>query len=208
MKRFLLCLTLIGLFGSATQPIHAQEFGGGVLLGANVATLRGTGAGDLGYRTAASGGLFVSLRVADPFALRSELLFSQKGTKLTAEDGELTLKANYLEVPVLVVGQLPFLRSYMPHLLAGPAVSLKLFERRGAPGFSVNTDEKVFERTDAGVMVGAGAALGGPGALQIEVRYILGLRDVTQNVTSDLPVGTLPQDGSNGVLSIMIRLGM
>ncbi|NBB73964.1 MAG: outer membrane beta-barrel protein [Bacteroidetes bacterium] len=207
MKRFFLCLVLAGLVGGATHPLQAQEFGGGALFGANVATLRG-GAGDLGYRTAASGGLFVRLRVLDPLSVRSELLFSQKGVKINTDAGELTLKANYLELPVLVVGHLPFLRAYAPHLLAGPALSLKLFERRGAPGFSVDTDEKAFERTDAGIMVGAGASLGGPGALQLEVRYIFGLRDVTQPVTADPLAGTLPGEGRNGVVSIMVKLGM
>lgn len=208
MKRLCLCLFLAGLLASAPPPGHAQTVSGGLLLGANVATLRGDGGGNLGYRTAASGGLFVELRVADPLALRSELLFSQKGARFDTENGELTLKANYLEAPVLVVGQLPFFRAYAPHLVAGPALSLKLFERQGAPGFSVDTEETVFERTDVGVMVGAGASLGGPGALQLEVRYTLGLRDVTRPVTTDPLTGTIPDDGVNGVVSIMARLGI
>ncbi len=208
MKRFLLCLMLTGLIGGAAPPLQAQEFGGGALFGANVATLRGGGVDNLGYRTAASGGLFVRLSVLDPFAVRSELLFSQKGVKINTEAGELTLKANYLELPVLVVSQLPFLRTYAPHVLAGPTLSLKLFERQGAPGFSIDTEETAFERTDAGVMVGAGASLGGPDGLQLEVRYIFGLRDVTQTVTTDPLAGTLPNDAKNGVVSIMIKLGM
>lgn len=208
MKRFVLCALLAGLLGGATPSAHAQEIGGGLLLGANFATLRGAEMSDLGYRTAASGGLFAELRGLGPLAVRSELLFSQKGTKFDTGDGELTLKANYLELPVLVVGQLPFLRSYTPHLLAGPALSLKLFERQGAPGFSVDTEETAFERTDVGAMVGAGASIGGPGALQVEVRYILGLRDVTQNVTTDPLDEALPSDGTHGVVQIMLRLGV
>jgi hypothetical protein len=139
--------------------------------------------------------------------VRTELLFSQKGAKLNTQNGELTLKANYLELPVLVVSQLPFARSYNPHLLAGPALSLKLYERQGAPGLSINTEDTVFERTDMGIMVGAGASLGGPGALQLEVRYTYGLRDVTQSVTNE-PLDTLPTDGANGVWSIVARFGV
>jgi hypothetical protein len=187
---------------------RAQDVTGGVVLGANVATLNASGDGDLGYRTAASGGLFIELGVGGPFSARSELLFSQKGAKVDTPNGELTLKANYLELPVLAVGQLPFARSYSPHLVAGPALSLKLYERQGAPGFSVNTDETVFQRTDVGIMVGAGASLGGPGALQVEVRYIVGLRDVTQPVTTDPLDELVPADGSHGVWSFVARFGI
>ena len=209
MRRLLAGWLLIGvlILGAAPPAAPAQDLGGGVVLGANVATLRGGGPADLGYRTAASGGFYARVGVPGPFAVRTELLFSQKGAKLNTPNGELTLKANYLELPVLVVGKLPFARSYTPHLLAGPALSLKLYERQGAPGLSINTEDTVFERTDAGIMVGAGASLGGPSALQLEVRYTVGLRDVTQTVMNE-PLDTLPTDGANGVWSIVARFGI
>jgi hypothetical protein len=209
MRPLLAILLAIGMSVTSLAPpvAQAQEFGGGVVLGANVATLRG-GGDDLGYRTAASGGLYARVGIPGPLAVRTELLFSQKGAKLNTQNGELTLKANYLELPVLVVGQLPFARSYNPHLLAGPALSLKLYERQGAPGFSINTEDTLFERTDVGVMVGGGASLGGPGALQVEVRYILGMRDVTQTVTTAPLDEALPTDGTNGVWSIVARFGI
>jgi len=210
MHRLLAILFLIG--GTAMSPaspaVQAQDLGGGVVLGANVATLRGDGASDLGYRTAASGGVYARIGLPGSLAVRTELLFSQKGAKLDAPNGELTLKANYLELPILLVGQLPFARGYNPHLLAGPALSLKLYERQGAPGFSIDTEDTVFERTDAGVMVGAGASLEGAGALQLEVRYILGLRDVTQGVTTEPLDEALPTDGANGAWSIVVRFGI
>ena len=210
MRRLSVVFLFVGLIviSHAVPTTRAQDFGGGVVLGANVATVRASDSGNLGYRTAASGGLFVELGVVEPLSVRSELLFSQKGAKVNTQNGELTLKANYLELPVLVVGQLPFARSYTPHLLAGPAWSLKLYERQGAPGFSVNTDETVFERTDLGMMIGAGASLGGPGALQVEVRYILGLRDITQTVTMDPLAEAIPADGTNGVWSLVARFGI
>lgn len=210
MRRFLIVSVLVGFIVSShpAATARAQEVGGGIVLGANVATLRASDGGGLGYRTAASGGLYVELGFTRYLAVRSELLFSQKGATVDTGQGELTLKTNYLELPVVLVGQLPFARSYSPHLLAGPALSLKLYERRGAPGFSVDADETAFERTDAGVMVGAGASLGGPGRLQVEVRYILGLRDVTQTVTTQPLDETLPTDGTNGVWSIVARFGI
>lgn len=208
MRRLLFFVFIFGGVALAAAPLHAQTVQGGVLLGANVATLRASDSGALGYRTAAAGGFFAEVGGAGPLSVRSELLFSQKGATVTTEtNNELTLKANYLELPLLVVGQLPFARAYRPHVLAGPALSLKLYERQGGPGFSVDTEQTVFERTDAGMMVGAGASLGGPGALQLEVRYILGVRDVTRSVTTD-PLDTLlPESGENGVWSIVARLG-
>lgn len=208
MRQLFLILVVLG--GTAVLPpfVFSQDVGGGIVLGANIATLRAAESDDLAYRTAASGGLFTELGVAGPLTVRGELLFSQKGTKIRTEQGELTLKANYLELPVLLVGQLPFARTYHPHVVAGPALALKLYERQGAPGFSVSTEETAFERTDAGVMVGAGASLGGPQALQLEVRYTLGLRDVTRSVTAAPLSEMLPQDGTNGVWAIVARIGL
>ena len=207
---YFIMLFSVGLFGAGlTHPARAQgSFGGGVTFGMNVATLRAASADNLGYRTAASGGLFGQLHMVGPLAVRGELLFSQKGVKVDTEQGELTLKANYLEVPVLVVGHLPFARSYSPHLLAGPALGLKMYERQGAPGFSFETDETTFERTDAGVMVGAGASVGGGGALEIEVRYTFGLQDVTRTVSTAPLDESLPTDAQNGVWSVMLRFGV
>lgn len=207
MHRFRLVILLVILFGGGIAPsATAQDaVGGGIVFGANVSTLRTPTADELGYRTAASGGVFGRVDAVGPLAVRTELLFSQKGVRIDTDQGQLTLKINYLELPVLLVGRLPFARSYAPRLLAGPAVGLKLYERRGAPGFSFRGDEVTFKRTDAGMMVGAGASLGGPGALDVEVRYTLGLVDVTRSVPTAPLDETLPADGKNGTWSVILR---
>lgn len=208
MHRSCLLTLLVGAFGIGLAPsaVAQPSFDAGITIGMNVATLRAASADRLGYRTAAVGGLFGQLRVADPLTVRGELLFSQKGTTIDSDQGELTLKANYLELPVLMIGRLPSVGTYHPYLLAGPALGIKLYERQGAPGFSFRTEEAAFKRTDIGVTVGAGASLGGPGALEAEVRYTLGVVDVTEPVSTAPLDEDLPADGANGVFSVMLRL--
>lgn len=181
---------------------------GGFAVGVNAATLHAAENEGLRYRTVASGGLFAQVEAIGPLAVRGELLLSPKGVRIDTDQGELTLKANYLELPVLLVGDLPLARAYTPHLMAGPAFGFKLYERRGAPGISLRTDETAFTRTDAGVLVGAGASLGGPGALTVEVRYTLGLVDVTRRADAPPLDESLPPDGKNGVFSVMLRFSV
>ncbi len=205
----LIVLLLLLLGGGYARVAAAQgAVEGGLALGVNTATLRTASDDDLGYRTTASGGLFAQVNAFGPLAVRGELLVSPKGVRIDTDRGELTLKANYLELPVLLVGYLPVARTYTPHLMAGPAFGLKLYERRGAPGISFRADEPAFRRTDAGVTLGAGASLGGAGALVVEVRYTLGLVDVTRRVTTPPLDENLPPDGKNGVVSVMLRFGV
>lgn len=210
MHRFRLLIVLaVLLVGGKAQAAAAQvSIDGGIAFGMNMATLHAASDDHLGYRSAATGGLFGQVDVVGPLAVRGELVMSPKGTQIDTEQGELTLKANYVELPVLLVGRLPFAGRYSPHLVAGPAFGLKLYERQGAPGLSFRTDQTTFARTDAGVTVGAGASLGGPGALMVEVRYTLGLVDVTREVTAPPLDEALPGDGKNGVASVVLRFGM
>lgn len=214
MARLRVTLLLFPLIICAIEPATAQvSVHGGITIGANVATLR-TDTAKLGYRTAVIGGVVGQLNIPGPLAVRPELLLSRKGATVEARDGNIVYKAGYLEMPLLLKGALPFLRSYRPHLLVGPAVAVKIFERQAVGGdntnINVETDQSFFKRTDIGITAGLGGSMGaGPGALEISLRYTLGLTDVAKAVEQQpFPESPFPEEGKNGVWTLMLSFGL
>ena len=201
---------------SASAPATAQSVSPGFTLGFSGTTLHSDAEGpDRSYRTGFVAGLATEVGLPGPIGVRGELLFSQKGVKVAAEDGDINYEAAYLEVPLLLSVQLPVLQSYGAHVMAGPAFALKIFERQAATGDNVNvglnTDQTFYNRTDASVVVGLGGNIGaGPGAIGLQLRYMRGLTDVAQDLTTEeqpFPNSPFPGEGRHGVLALMLSFG-
>ncbi|SMO39828.1 porin family protein [Solitalea koreensis] len=107
-----------------------------------------------------------------------ELLFAEKGFKSDQENGTVTVKYNYLDIPILV----KFNPIPLVSIFSGPQVSIKLSDKISGPSdITSQINLNNLKDGDWGIVAGAGVKLS---KLQIQGRYIWGLNDVTKEGAS------------------------
>ena len=133
---FLLAAAVVA-WALAPAPVSAQGMAVGVQGGINVANVDFTATESLTLsfdrRLGAVGGLFIANDFGRNIGLQVEGLFSQKGTKITApgEMGELEMRVDYLEIPVLVRANLRGASdSVTVRLFTGPSFAMKLRDKQ------------------------------------------------------------------------------
>ena len=191
--RYSLLLLAVGL----ALPAAAQTTFG-VRAGLNVADVSNTfeDFDDFGVdaqpRLGFVGGVFAEVPLSPSFAVRPEVLYSQKGARadFNDSDGDLALKIDYLEIPVLARFGVPVSPTLGLGLLVGPAVAFKLNE--SIDGFD-DRDEDVVDAVDYGVVAGGEV---GSGPFFVDLRYTFGLASVAAELdeSEDTP--------RNGVFSV------
>jgi opacity protein-like surface antigen len=215
MNKFnLLLVVLLALF--IALPAGAQHrigFVGGLNL-ANVSLDPDPDPGfDLKNRTAFGAGGVLDLRLAENVALRFEPMYLQKGTKVEGNVDavgkvEQTVKANYLEMPVLVKLALGT-STTKPYLMAGPTIGFLLSAKTitKAAGQEEEEDIKEFVKDiDFGLDFGAGVSFpAGNNAIFVEGRYALGLTNV--NDDPDDPDTKIKTKGIQFMAGISFPLG-
>lgn len=174
----------LGAVSIAPAGLAAQDVMLGVKGGINIADVdvEDDETFESDTRTGLVGGLFAQLGLGDVFAIRPEGLYSQKGFSQTDGGEELTLKADYIEVPVLFAARFSQ-SSFRPVLFAGPVIGFEA----SCKIESSTTDESVdcadaeveTESTDVGATFGAGVELDAGGVVVLfDGRYTLGLSDI------------------------------
>jgi len=169
-----IAISLLFLSTSIAQPSL------GVKAGLNVATLAGdTEEADIGSSVGAVGGVFARLPVSNAFVLQSEILYSVKGFELRASDA--TVKASYIEVPLLFGLVLPTSSGLNLGFLVGPALSLKISESTSGTfeGDPIEVDSDLATSSDFGVALGAQV---GAGSIGLDLRYTVGLSNTDAGV--------------------------
>jgi hypothetical protein len=176
----------------------------GAQVGLNLADVGGPGAdgGGTEARVGFLAGLFGSIPVGENLAIQPELLYTQKGFKITDNGATANLKLSYVQVPVF--GKISFpSESTTPFLVAGPSLGLKVGCRVSArsQGVSVGIDcqndtESVISAssTDFSLVVGGGVELGDA---IVSARYDHGISNIdsaagapsTSNRTLTISVG-------------------
>ncbi|MFB6230371.1 MAG: porin family protein [Salinibacter sp.] len=213
------CASVLLLGGLLVMiPMPAQGQSGlqyGLTLGVNRATLESPAA--LGSRWSFVGGGVVRTPSYGPLALQSELLLSQEGAEVGADDGgAIEYGAGYLELPLLVHLTAPPVQSVSAYGEAGGFGAVKLFERQtpgtGNLNIPIPSDATFFDRFNAGIVLGIGATISiGERKFNLAVRRKWGLVDVTQNVEnqpfSDLGA-EFPTRGRTRTWSAFLRLGL
>ncbi|PEN05214.1 hypothetical protein CRI93_13455 [Longimonas halophila] len=180
------CLALVVLFPGAL-PSTGQSVSFGVVAGANIATVSPEPDLSTGFRTtvAAGGGMLVDL--PGPVDLQQEVLFSQKGTAVTETFGQVNYTASYIEFPLQLRVALPSVWRLDLFATGGGSFGLKAFENQSSGStleLQLPDEGSFFERTDASAVVGFGATFDeGPSPLSVFVRYMHGLREVSQGRT-------------------------
>jgi hypothetical protein len=173
------CTIAVGLFLAGAIASPAQDRGLGAKAGAVLASqqLSDGAATTLATRTAVVAGAFYTLPVGSRFGVQIEGLYAQKGARSSMFGIDSTLQLDYLEVSMLA--RMRFGGGRRHYYVAGGAAPAFRLRARARTAFAGATEEvdvaDQVERIDLGVAAGGGVVLG---RLEIDARYILGIRDV------------------------------
>lgn len=168
-----------------TSESSAQEVAIGTRAGFNLASADAQGSlfdPDVGARAGFHGGVLVSVDITTHVALQTEILFTRKG--FGEGDGDVALKVDYFEFPVLAVIRIAGRVS--PHLNLGTFLGLEA----SCTASTATVDETACSDigtgpatrgADSGIVFGGGVTLDvGFASLLLDAIYTLGLTDVSE----------------------------
>jgi hypothetical protein len=214
-----LCSVLLaGGMQSAQGQDDTPRFG--LTLGFNRATLSAPDAAvGPSARNAFTGGIVARVWERGPVSLRPELLLSQKGAVLDADQSTgIQYGAGYIELPVLLNAEAPSLGPVTPYGLAGGFGGIKVFERQQPSESEINvsfdTGASFFRRFDAGLVAGVGGHIQfGEQRLNLVVRRSWGLVEVADPPTTlESPIFSespaFPESATTRTWTFLLRLGI
>jgi hypothetical protein len=182
-KLILLTTALFLCSGLFTQTIAQSPISFGLKGGVNLANLNGDDTDDFDARSGLNIGVVLEFGIPlSPIGIESGIYYSQKGASSEDQGATLTLKADYLEIPVL--GKLSFgpPGPIKPHLLAGPYLGFLLNSKVVGEGGGTSVSVDVKEDTndvDFGFIAGIGLDVNlGLTTLSLQARYSIGLTEV------------------------------
>lgn len=168
----------------------------GIKVGYNIADLSFDPSTETSSRSSFAGGGYVELDLVGPIDFQGEVLYSPKGAKVKSEGEEITLKGDYLEIPLLAKFQLPLLPTLSWNIHAGPSFGFKISEGTDP---EVNTDGDLFKSSDLGGVIGAGLKFSALiSFVTVDARYTFGFNDVSAQ--SDIQV-------KNNVFALLVGIG-
>jgi len=207
MKRIIITIfAIVVVFTLSSASVSAQGLTAGLKAGMNIANIHGDNVEDVwDSKIGICAGGFIACSLSDLFAIQPELLFTMKGAKaeeeVLGETMKVTMKLNYLEIPVLAKLSIPIPGTVKPSLFVGPSLAIKL-SGKGKVEYAGESEERDIEdlkSTDFGLVFGGGVDFAlGQGKLTVDARYTLGL------TTTREPEDGEEVDVKNGVISIMV----
>lgn len=181
-----LALPLVAALLLAAQPAYAQALSFGVRGGLNYATADVKGEDfphSVGYRTGFHVGILGNVDIAKNFALQTNLLYSQKG--FTEGDGDVALKVDYIEIPVMAVIKFP--AKISPHIYVGVVLGLEsgckasVGDIKDVKCDEADPDSPRTKGADSGLMFGGGVTFEmGSGGILLDAIYNYGLTDISE----------------------------
>lgn len=178
MKKVYVSVALVTMLigGTASAQHSAQKIAFGVKGGVNLTNINNENGVKYDEKVGFNAGLIGHIHLAPQLALQPEVYYSAQGAKFTAATGaETKLNLNYINVPVLV--QYMFDNGF--RLQAGPQVGFLVSAKS-----STNNTKSDIKSSFKGVDFGLGAGIGyvhPPSGFGIDLRYNLGLSDITEN---------------------------
>lgn len=180
-------LFLLGALCALAFPLQAQTVLG-IHLGVNVAELGGDDVGGGDARTGLNIAGSVTFPLGESLALHTGAGYSQKGLTESDQGIDVTLKLDYIEIPVLIRYAFPTEGSLGIHVMGGPAIGIEAsckleasFESSSASVDCDDPDAELETKTfDFGLMGGFGASLGLTDRvdLVVDLIYNLGLTSI------------------------------
>jgi hypothetical protein len=200
MKKSALMLLVAATMLFAASPLFAEGMMFGIKGGLNIANLTGDDVEGVSSKMGLVGGVSLSYNMTEIFAIQPELLYTMKGAKSDEDEGEVTWKINYIEIPVLFKVNLPTEGNIDPSLYAGPGFGI-LLSSKVSNGTEVDLKDDT-AGLDIGIIAGAGLAYQMEGgALTLEFRYEVGMISIAKNEIEE--TGDKP-DVKNSVISLMV----
>jgi hypothetical protein len=188
-------ISLILLSFCLGSTLWAQHTSFGLKGGVNVATLKFANSDNNGIdsRIGLHVGGLAHIHLNPNWALQPEVVFSQEGAKIAVDNGEVTTKLDYVNIPVML--QYMFKGGF--RLEAGPQLGLLVNSKyEDDDGIEGNADVD-FKSTN--VSLGLGLGYLSPTGLGFGARYNLGLSDISE-APSD-------RKGQNLQLSLFYQFG-
>ncbi|MDO9391558.1 MAG: porin family protein [bacterium] len=197
MKKILVLVVLLGL-GSL---VSAQGLSFGIKGGLNLSSVNGDWAQGAESRSGLAAGGYLTLSLLPSFAIQPEVLYSQKGCKLSGDNAGVPwvgeYRINYAELPVMVKYSFGIL--IKPYILAGPYYAVKVgssYELAEGDSTWTGSMDNVKD-SDLGFVVGAGVST--PIKLSFEARY----SNSFSTIIKDDADGT-SYDWKNSNISVMV----
>ena len=164
-------------------------------------------------------GVYAEIVAAPMFAIQPEVLFSMKGTKVS-DDDESVLRANYLEIPLLLKLRIP-VGPVTPSVYTGVAAGFLLgvggYEEFNGERHDFTDEDKeeikdMMKSFDLGLPMGVALDIDvGPISIVADVRYTLGLTIIPELTDDMKDLGVTEDDlgdHRNGALSIMAGIAI
>lgn len=156
----------------------------GARLGVSAASLGGDAVEKVDAREGITGGLFASFNFTPRLAIQPEVLYTQKGGRLTGSTYDfINYELDFVEIPIVAKYELLSRGSIRPSLLAGGAIAWLDRGRWRAQWTSPNPQPREFvvsPRTrDVGLVFGAQVKRAvGRHEILLDGRYTMGLRSI------------------------------
>ena len=197
MKKLLVLLLLL-ILGSMAL---AQGLSFGIKGGLNHSSANGDWAQGAESRSGIAAGGYLTLSLLPSFAIQPEILYSQKGFKLSGDIDSVPwvgeYRINYLEIPVLAKFSFGIL--VKPYVLVGPYFATRVgtsWEETIGDSTSSGSMDVYIKGSDLGYVLGAG--LSTPVKLSLEVRYSNSFSTIYEEI------GGVTHDWKNSNISVMV----
>lgn len=194
-RSFALSVFALSAILLSSSPAFAQVQAG-VQGGINIANVSfeagdpSEGVPDFKSRTRGVFGAFIARDFTPKVGLQIDILYSQKGTKAELTDGVDTFtfeaSADYLEIPILIRGNIPGSGSVKARVFAGPSIGFKVTDDTKTTFNGVElTDEEdaEFKSTDFGFVIGGAVQFG---KVFVDARYNWGLINIVDDDSGDV----------------------
>ncbi len=169
----------------------AQNTSIGLRLGSNLANVSGKNTDDNSINLRTNFGALLTYSISSDFGITAEINYSGKGSKNSESD--ININLNYLEIPIYVnyfLGNPE--ATFRPKLILGGYLGYLMSAKVARADVSGS-----YSNSDVGLLLGGGGhyRLKGDNWLNFDVRYNLGLSNITPRLPNDLAL-------RNGVLSL------
>ncbi len=184
MKREIIFgVVVAGLLGATVQAGAATNCTFGVKGGVGMANLGGADADSFATdsRNGFVGGLFLQADMSKSFGVRLEGLYNMKGASDSESGVDATIKLDYIEFPILLVGQMPASETVTLSAFAGPTLGFNINSEVEVSylGVSGSADIEDVAGFEFGLAFGAGADFDmGSWSIVFDARYALGLTTI------------------------------
>jgi hypothetical protein len=170
---------VVALVALSAGPGYAQSISGGVKVGANVATLSVDNDDDdidFKNRTGVVAGGFIDIGLTERISVQPEVLFAQKGAKADFDEGDLKIKLDFVEIPVLLKVNFSG-ATVRPFVVVGPGFGFRTTAKQEFAGQEEDFKDDT-ESIDVSAIVGIGVQVG---PAMVEARYDFGFRDLSKD---------------------------